>query len=127
MVVIQKGRIGKKSTGGIFKAARKKRKFEIGRAPILTGIGKHKITVIKTKGGGRKAKVLRTDVLNLYDPKTKKYTKSKIKIVVENKANRNYVRRNIITKGAVVETESGKAKVTSRPGQDGTVNGILIS
>ena len=46
--------------------------------------------------------------------------------VIENKANPNYVRRNIITKGAIVETSAGKAKVTSRPGQDGVINGVLI-
>ena len=43
-----------------------------------------------------------------------------------NSANPNYVRRNIITKGAIVETPEGNAKVTSRPGQDGVINGILI-
>ena len=46
--------------------------------------------------------------------------------VIENSANPNYVRRNIITKGAIVETPEGNAKVTSRPGQDGVINGILI-
>ena len=46
--------------------------------------------------------------------------------VIENSANPNYVRRNIITKGAIVETPEGNAKVTSRPGQDGVLNGILI-
>ena len=46
--------------------------------------------------------------------------------VIENTANPNYVRRNIITKGAIVETTEGNAKVTSRPGQDGVINGILI-
>ena len=46
--------------------------------------------------------------------------------VIENSANPNYVRRNIITKGAIVETELGHAKVTSRPGQDGVVNGVIV-
>ena len=34
--------------------------------------------------------------------------------------------RNILTKGAFVETNLGKVKITSRPGQDGNMNGILI-
>ena len=38
----------------------------------------------------------------------------------------SYVRRNIITKGAIVKTEAGLVKITSRPGQDGTLNGILV-
>jgi len=63
---------------------------------------------------------------NLTDQKTKKSSKVKITSVVDNPANRNFVRRNIITKGAVVETEKGRARVTSRPGQDGLVNAVLI-
>ena len=47
--------------------------------------------------------------------------------VVENPANRHFVRRNIMTKGTVIETEKGKARITSRPGQDGTINAVLIS
>ena len=50
----------------------------------------------------------------------------KIISVVENPANRQYVRRNIVTKGAIVQTEIGKALVTSRPGQDGIVNAVLL-
>ena len=64
--------------------------------------------------------------INLTDVKTGKTQVTDILGVVENNANPNYVRRNIITKGAVVETPEGNAKVTSRPGQDGVVIGILI-
>ena len=52
--------------------------------------------------------------------------KVKIKTIIENQANRNFVRRNIMNKGAIIDTEIGKAKITSRPGQDGTVNAILV-
>lgn len=126
MVVIQRGRIGRKPTGGMYKIARKKTKYEIGRQPTLTKIGEQNVKVIKTKGGGIKAKVLVANVANVLDPKTKKYTKSAIKTVAECPANRHFVRRNIIVKGAVITTDIGKAKVTSRPGQDGTVNAVLI-
>ena len=51
--------------------------------------------------------------------------KAKIISVAENKASRHFLRRNIITKGAVIETELGKAKVTSRPGQHGVINAVL--
>ena len=46
--------------------------------------------------------------------------------MVENPSNVNYVRRNIVTKGAVIETSEGRARVTSRPGQTGQVNAVLI-
>ena len=46
--------------------------------------------------------------------------------VVDSPADVNYVRRNILTKGAVVETDAGKVRLTSRPGKDGVLNGTLI-
>jgi small subunit ribosomal protein S8e len=36
------------------------------------------------------------------------------------------VRRNIVTKGAIIETDAGQARVVSRPGQDGQVNAVLL-
>ena len=50
-----------------------------------------------------------------------------IETVELNGANRNYVRRNIITKGAIIQTTLGKAKVTNRPGQDGSINAVLVA
>ena len=47
--------------------------------------------------------------------------------VLKNPANRDYERRRIITKGAILDTELGQVKVLSRPGQDGILNGILIT
>ena len=106
--------------------ARDKRKYEMGSLPTLTKIGKQKITVHKTKADTRKMKVLVAQFANVLDPKTKKFVKAAIKTVDECPANRHFVRRNIVVKGAVITTEAGKAKVTSRPGQDGTVNAVLI-
>jgi len=60
------------------------------------------------------------------DPKTGVAKKAKIIRVLETPANREYARRNIIVKGSIIETTEGKAVVTSRPGQDGVVNAILI-
>ena len=77
-------------------------------------------------GGNRKLKLLSCDTANLYDPKSKSYRQAKIKTISDNPANRNFIRRNIMTKGAVIETDMGKARVTSRPGQHGAVNAVLI-
>lgn len=126
MVIVQRGRTNRKPTGGLYNIARGKRKFEIGRLPVHTKVGKQNIKVIKTKGDSRKMKVLVAQMANVFDPKTKKYTKSAIKTVEECQANRHFVRRNILVKGAVINTEAGKAKVTSRPGQDGTINAVLV-
>jgi small subunit ribosomal protein S8e len=126
MVIIQRSRVGRKASGGRYKLARGKRKFEMGRSPTHTRIGEHKVTVIKTKGGARKMKVSVAKFANVYDPTAKKFLKTVIKTVDECPANRHFVRRNIIVKGTLISTDAGKARVTSRPGQDGTVNAVLI-
>ncbi|MBU0536674.1 MAG: 30S ribosomal protein S8e [Nanoarchaeota archaeon] len=125
MVVIHR-RSMKKMSGARKVPFRKKRLFEKGNRPILTSLGERKVQLSKTRGGNLKAKLQRTDIANVLDKKTKKFFKSKIINVVENPANRHYVRRNIITKGTIIETEKGKARVTSRPGQEGTINAVLI-
>ncbi len=69
---------------------------------------------------------MRTRTVSVTDPKTHETKKVAIETVRENPSNPNYVRRNIITKGSIIKTEIGDARVTSRPGQDGTVNAVLI-
>jgi small subunit ribosomal protein S8e len=53
-------------------------------------------------------------------------TKLKILNVTKNTANKDYERRGVISKGALLETDLGVARVVSRPGQEGLVNAILI-
>ncbi len=127
MAIVQIRGRGRKPSGGRYKSFRGKKKFELGRAPALTGIGARALKRIRTKGGGLKMRVLKSDVANLYDPKTKTFSQAKIKTVVENPADSHYVRRNIMNKGTVIDTDKGRARVTSRPGQHGTINAVLIS
>ena len=79
----------------------------------------------KTRGNNRKTGLKIASFVNLVmeDSKVKR---SKIIKVLENQTNNDYQRRGIITKGAIVETEAGKCRIVSRPGQSGTVSGILI-
>lgn len=126
MVIVHRGRLKRKASGGRYKQTKSKRKFEIGHKPTLTSIGAHKLKKVRTKGGGQKVRVLVAEVANVYDPKAKKYFKAKIKTVKENPADMHYVRRNILSKGTIIETEKGNARVTSRPGRDGTVNAVLV-
>jgi small subunit ribosomal protein S8e len=46
--------------------------------------------------------------------------------VIQNESDPNYVRRNILVKGAVIETSEGNVRITSRPGKDGVINGVLL-
>ena len=116
----------KKQSGSRYIPFRKKRVYEMGSLPANTKVGKQVTRSHRAKAGIKKIRLLSAETANLFDPKTKKYQKAKIKTVIESAANRHFVRRNIITKGAIIETEAGKAKVTSRPGQHGIINAVLI-
>ncbi len=116
----------RKTSGGRYQSSRKKRVYETRNQPILTKVAERKVKTRRTIGGNVKQALLSVDIVNDYDPKTKKHSKVKLKTILENTANRHFVRRNILTKGAIVDTDLGKAKVTSRPGQEGTINAILV-
>lgn len=124
-MAIWQGRSLKKPSGGKIVLARKKRKRELGREPAMTRVSdEEKKKIIRTYGGNRKVRLVNAAYANVFDGGKGK--KVKILSVVDNPANRQYIRRNIITKGAIIETEAGKAIVTSRPGQDGVVNAVLL-
>lgn len=125
-MALWQGNSRRKPTGGRLVSAQKKRRFEIAREHIDTHVGAHDQKLVRTKGANQKIKVLRSDRINVTDSKTGKTVAASLTNVAENSANIHYVRRNIITKGAIVETSAGKAKVTSRPGQTGALNGVLV-
>ena len=120
------GRMGKKHTGGEIVIARKKRKYELGRQPIHVKIGKEEKFILRTKGGNKKIRAMSVEFANVLDPTTKKVQKTKILDVLENPANPQLIRSKIITKGAIIKTEVGKARITSRPTQHGIVNAIMV-
>jgi len=120
------GRSVRRSTGGRIKHVAGKRKYEMGREPTLTQLGETRKKRVCGFGGNAKTRLLRSSYANVTDPSTGKTNKIDIETVELNAANRNYVRRNVITKGAVIQTALGKAKVTNRPGQDGLVNAVLV-
>ena len=117
---------GRKMTGGRKVANRGRRKFEIDRYPNEAVAGTTDIVVRRTRGGNVKAAFKTAEFANVVDSDAKKVTKSKILKVSKNTANRDYERRGVVSKGAVIETEAGSALVTSRPGQNGVVNAVLI-
>lgn len=115
----------RKPSGGRLIRARKKLRFEVAPEDAETKLGAHVQKLIRARGAAQKVKLLATDKISVTDPKTGKASKATIKTVTENGANIHYVRRNILTKGAVVDTDKGKVKITSRPGQSGTLSGVL--
>ena len=117
----------RKYTGKKYKHFRKKRKRELERPSMNTVIGEEKKKTQKTLGGNTKTKLFSTNFISVTDPNTNKTAKVRILGFESNAASKDLNRRHILTKGAVVETEMGNARITSRPGQQGTLNGILIS
>ena len=117
---------GRKLTGGRKVAMRGRRKFEIDRYPNEAVAGPTQIVTRRTRGNNVKAAFKTAEFANVVDQEAKKVTKSKILRVTKNPANRDYERRGVISMGALIETESGTAKVVSRPGQNGVVNAVLI-
>jgi small subunit ribosomal protein S8e len=108
--------------------ARKKRKYSTGGVAAETGIGKVKNKVVGTKGGNTKVKIIKSDFENVVlDGKS---VKCKIVDLTSNPANKDFTRRRVITKGAILKVTSPDGKelsvrVTSRPGQAGVIDAIL--
>src|SRR6266481_9187498 len=117
----------RKPTGGTKRPWRGKRAFEAGSEPTETTLGPVKLRRVGTFGGGIKVRIAVADWAIVTDKASGKSSKSKLLRVVRNPANVDYQRRGVITKGAIVETELGQARVTSRPGQDGVINAVLVS
>ncbi|MCL4429280.1 MAG: 30S ribosomal protein S8e [Chloroflexi bacterium] len=116
----------RKRSGGKKRAYRTKKKYEAGGYPAETILGEHKRKFTRGLGGNMKIKVLTDKFVSVTDPKTGATQKTEITRVVRNSANVDYNRRGVITKGAEIETAMGLAKVTSRPGNDGIINAVLI-
>ena len=116
----------KKPSGGKKRRFRMKRRFERGAFPAETLMGETKRKVSRRRGGNVKMRLLSASHANISDPSSGKTEKVEITRVIKNPANVDYDRRGVITRGTMIETPLGVARVTSRPGQDGVVNATLI-
>lgn len=117
---------GRKLTGGRIIPNRTRRKYEIDRYPNEPTVGETKNIIRRVRGNNVKVAFKFAEFANVNDKDTKKTTKVKIIRVTKNPANKDYERRGVVTKGSILETELGLARVISRPGQDGVVNAIII-
>ena len=126
-MALWQGKSRRKPTGGRRVPSASKRKFEIGREKQYTKLGAQSLKQYRGAGGNVKVGMLTAEFANVVDKKTNTVKKVKIVNVKANPADPNYIQRNILNKGATIETEIGDAVVTSRPGQDGAVNAILLA
>ena len=114
-----------KITGGRRVPLRIRRKYETDRYPNEAINGAQVTITRRIRGNNKKTALKSIDFVNLATGEAK-VKKTKIIKVLDNATNNDYKRRGIITKGAILETEDGKCKVVSKPGQNGIVNAILL-
>ncbi|HDD26456.1 MAG TPA: 30S ribosomal protein S8e [Acidilobales archaeon] len=124
---IYQGNDLRKKTGGRKRRHRKPRKYELGEFPTEAKLGeRERRVVVRVYGSNIKVRAKEVRYANVYDPETNETKKVRILKIVKTPANPDFARRGIIIKGAIIETELGLAEVTSRPGQDGVINAILL-
>ncbi len=116
----------KKPSGGRRISHRKKRRFERGSFPAETKLGERKGKIARRRGGILKVRLLSERNVNVSKTATGKTERTEILRVIRNPANVDYDRRRVITKGTIIQTKLGLARVTSRPGQDGLLNAVIV-
>ena len=119
----------RKPTGGRLKRPnryRGKRRTEVASEEQLAYVGEADARKnYRKRSGSQTVRILSVNQVNV-NMKDGKTLRATVKNVVGNDADPNYIRRNIVTKGAVLDTDQGLVKVTSRPGMHGVVSGILV-
>jgi len=118
---------GNKTTGGKYNKQRKRKKDEReGQKRTVKLSEEEKRKTKKVRGRNIKNFLLRAKFINIKKKNNEKGKKIEIKNVLETPSNRFLARQNVLTKGTIVQTEEGKAKITNRPTQEGMINGILL-
>ena len=115
----------RKKTGGKKRAYRTKRVYEQGRQPVETLFGETQRKEVKGISRISKIKLVKADYVNVSNPETGTTERLEILDVVSNPAKADYNRRGVITKGTIIRTEKGLAKIISRPGQDGSLSAVV--
>ena len=115
---------GRKSSGGRYKRPKKKKLTGRQSQARIVKIGKRKTKLLNGRGKTTKLVSFIDNIANVIAKGKSK--KSTIKNVIETPSNTFLARQNILIKGAIIETELGKAKITNRPSQEGNIQAILI-
>jgi small subunit ribosomal protein S8e len=101
-----------------------KRRHEIGGYFVATKLGE--ANVVRASRGRGANFINKLHYAAFANVLTKNgYKKSKITAVLTSPDNRNFARLAIITKGTIIDTELGQARVNNRPGREGSINAVL--
>jgi small subunit ribosomal protein S8e len=123
-MAIVHGDSDRKKSGGRTRPNSKMKKRNLGGEFAATRLDKTSTKTKDTRGGSTKIALSSVDTVNVADDG--EVINADIESVLENPANPDYVRRDIITKGTLLQTSEGKARVTSRPGQNGVLNATIV-
>jgi len=115
---------GRKSSGARYKRPKKKKLTGRQGQERVVKIGDRKTKLLKGRGKTTKLVSFLNNVANIIVKGKAK--KSTIKNVIETPSNTFLARQNILIKGAIIETELGKAKITNRPSQEGNIQAELL-
>lgn len=115
---------GRKTSGGRYKKPKKKKLTGRQSQTRIVKIGNRKTKLLQGRGKTKKIVSLLNNIANVTTKGKSK--KSVIKNVIETPSNTFLARQNILIKGAIIETELGKAKITNRPSQEGNVQAELL-
>lgn len=122
---IEQGRSRRKQSGGRFRPHAKRKKRNLAGEFSATRLGELDTGAKDTRGTDAKIKLNAVGTVNVATDDGE-VASADIDAVLDNDANPDFVRRDIITKGAVLDTSEGTVRVTSRPGQDGTLNAVAV-
>jgi|TARA_B100002003_G_scaffold188740_1_gene177399 small subunit ribosomal protein S8e len=116
---------GRKISGGRYKKPKKKKLTGRPGQTRIVKLGEIKKKNLRMRGGKKKLVSFLGNMVNIVSKgKTKKIS---IKNVLETPSNIFLARQNILVKGAIIETELGKAKITNRPSQEGNIQAKLLN
>lgn len=119
-------KLGRKITGGKYHHQKKKKLYEKKGQEKIVMLRETKRKQLRTRGGNAKKILLSANIANIYDPKSRKTQKAEIKNVLETPQNVFLARQNLLSKGAIIQTSLGKAKITNRPTREGMINAVLL-
>ena len=102
MGISRDSRHKKRVSGGRMPIHKKKRKFEMGRQPAMTKLGKKKISVVRGRGGNLKYRAIKLDFGNYTWQSESVSFKSKIYDTVYNSTSNEFTRTKTLVKNAIV-------------------------
>ena len=115
---------GRKISGGRYKKPKKKKLTGRQSQARIVKIADKKSKLLKGRGKTTKKVLLTEKTANVMH--NGKAQKTEIKNVLETPSNVFLARQNILIKGAIIETELGKARITNRPSQEGMIQAVII-